>query len=104
MLANAGFFPFGVIGLGICGATVEVASLLGIRVIVFVERTSLASLDSSLGCDVATRVDDRGAVVGFVAEPDPPSVPALISGVCPVVDAVLLASAMVVFRRVGGDK
>jgi hypothetical protein len=47
---------------------------------------------------VAIRITGFGAMVGFIAEPAPPSVPSRVDGICSEAEAVRCASAIVVLR------
>ena len=94
MLANAGFLPTEVVGLGGCNAVSRAASLFSFLPPVPAERVTLASLVYSTGGDVAVlgaRTVGFGLVVGFVTEPVPPGNPSFAGAVA----AVLRASDIV---------
>lgn len=97
MLANTGLFPFSITSMGICGTVEGVASCLGIHIVVLVEQVLLVLPDSSISSDVAVHITNFRAVVGFVTEPDLPSIPNLVAGVYPVAEGVCCASTMVAF-------
>jgi hypothetical protein len=48
---------------------------------------------------VAIYITGFGAMVGFIAEPAPPSVPSCVDGICSKAKAVHRASAIVVLQN-----
>jgi hypothetical protein len=80
MLANAGFLPVAVIGMGICDAVSVVSLLLGLLTAVSIKCVALASLNSSTDGSLADGADWAAGfrvVGGFVDGPVPPRAPTL---------------------------